>query len=374
MKSFADSKSIVKKICALGLTCLGFASVASAQQKIYIPEEFADFKEVSYKFHSEGPTLIFSDSPEFVQANGILYRDLVMGKNRIFFHHLNDVKGTTKKLAVVLKNKNHLRPIRYIISRQGMAGKTNNWLLDGKLAEENYFTKKEKPVEGKIGFGRTLEIISGKGMLLNYYKLWTGIVDFEVDQEAELSVIMCDSPADISIFNENAKILPMDEHPLRGTFSQADWIYDIKDEIKSDGNYMLKLASEAQGYIKGVDKTTGLPAENYGNYGVMYKMNFTIGGEHAMRFVLNPQGGPFNGWGVLEHEGKQQFIGMPAKDIATENNINDGRVLAKLKPCKYQFTWSPAGTSSLPLRFFWMPDVKLGPRKYFKSYKASQEE
>lgn len=375
MSVFSKCKTIAKKACGIGLALVGMGQIAAAQEKIVIPEDFADYQEVKYDFRAEGPTLIFSDSPEFVYENGILYRDNVEGKLRLFFHHLNAVKGTTKKLAVVLKNKNNLRPVNYKITRKGMGGKTYDWLLDGKVAEENYFTKEQKESTGKLGFGKSVEIISGKGTLLTLNQLWTGIVDFELDNKVELSVLMCDARTDIDLFNENAKILPMDEHPLRGTFTNADWVYDIKDVIQGDKVRMLKLAGseDGEGYIKGIDATTGLPAEDYGNYGVMYEMNFTIGGEKKMRFVMNPIGGPFNGWGVLEQNGKKKFIGMPDDAVSTDNNVEDARVLAKLKPGKYKFTWAPAGTASLPLRFFWMPEQhKPVAKKYFKSYKIPE--
>ncbi|MDO4179442.1 MAG: hypothetical protein Q4D21_09715 [Phascolarctobacterium sp.] len=378
MEIFSECKTTLKKVCGVGLALIGIGQVAAAQEKIVIPEDFSDFQEVTYDFKAVGPTLIFSDSPEFVYKNGVLYRDDVQGKLRIFFHHLNAVKGTTKKLAVVLKNKSSLKPVNYTITRQGMGGKTHDWLLDGKVAEENYFTKEQKIVNGKLGFGRSIELISGKGILLKFNQLWTGIVDFELDSKAELSVLMCDARSDIDLFNENAVILPMDEHPLRGTFNNADWVYDIKDNIQGETTRMIKLAGaeDGEGYIKGVDKTTGLPAENYGNYGVMYEMNFTIGGKQQMNFVMNPIGGPFNGWGVLETNGKKKFIGMPEDAVNTANNVEDARILAKLAPGKYKFTWSPAGTASLPLRFFWMPysrqkEIKNINKKYFKSYKAS---
>lgn len=376
MFSFSHCKSAIKKACGVGLALIGISSIATAQERIVIPEDFADYKEVKYEFKAVGPTLIFSDSPEFVYENGVLYRDNVEGKLRIFFHHLNAVKDTTKKLAVILKNKDSLRPINYKVTRQGMSGKTTDWLLDGKVAEEKYFTKEQKVRGGQIGFGNSVEIISGKGTILKLDQLWTGIVDFELDHKAELSVVMCDARTDLELFNEHAKILPMDEHPLRGTFFNADWIYSIKDKIHGETVRMIKLAGsdDGEGYIKGIDKTTGLPAEDYGNYGVIYEMNFTISGDKPMRFVMNPIGGPFNGWGVLEHEGKKKFIGMPEHDVSTDNNVEDARVLARLKPGKYKFTWSPAGTASLPLRFFWMPDKKIIKEKQEKKYFNSNKE
>ena len=50
-----------------------------------------------------GGTLIFSDSPEYVHRNGLLYTDTVNGDARILFYHLNDT-GVKKKLAVIVEN------------------------------------------------------------------------------------------------------------------------------------------------------------------------------------------------------------------------------------------------------------------------------
>ena len=37
-----------------------------------------------------GGTLLFSDSPEYVKENGILYTDVVEGDVRLLFYHLNE--------------------------------------------------------------------------------------------------------------------------------------------------------------------------------------------------------------------------------------------------------------------------------------------
>ena len=51
----------------------------------------------------EGGTLLFSDSPEYVKENGVLYRDSVSGEARVLYYHLNDTTEP-KKVAVVLEN------------------------------------------------------------------------------------------------------------------------------------------------------------------------------------------------------------------------------------------------------------------------------
>ena len=53
--------------------------------------------------NDSGGTLIFSDSPEYVRRNGILYTDTVSGEGRILFYHLNDT-GVRKRFAIIFEN------------------------------------------------------------------------------------------------------------------------------------------------------------------------------------------------------------------------------------------------------------------------------
>lgn len=47
--------------------------------------------------------LDFSDSPETVKQDGILYNDVVEGKSRILYYHLNGTMDD-KKVVVILEN------------------------------------------------------------------------------------------------------------------------------------------------------------------------------------------------------------------------------------------------------------------------------
>ena len=101
------------------------SNVRITQIPLSIPESFVA-KDASVKFKASGPTLLFSDSPEMVYHNGILYRDTVQGRVRLFYHHVNAVAGT-KKLAILLKNE-QIRPLHYKVLRQGIAGPGYNYM------------------------------------------------------------------------------------------------------------------------------------------------------------------------------------------------------------------------------------------------------
>ena len=347
-----------KILCALAIACVYSSSALAAMQQIplSIPEDY-EAKTVSVKYSTQGPKLLFSDSPEMVYHNGILYRDTVQGKVRIFFHHVNAVEGT-KKLALMLKNTK-MRPVHYKLLQEGVAGPGYNYMEVGKEAQRRYFGVEPKNVkpekaEGTMGFAQSVELLSGKGVLLDTNELLTGTIDLQLDAPTEVSLLMCEPQTDLELFNENAKIQPMDEHPLRGSFAKSDWEYTLKRAINGNKTVKLKLAgAEAEGYIKGVDATTNLPAENYGNYGVIYRVNFTIDSKQPVGFILNPIGGYFAGYGVLEHNGERKLIALPEYDLALGETVEEAVELGKLKSGKYTFIWSPPGASNLPIELVW---------------------
>lgn len=291
----------------------GVLNIAGAQQRpVFIPEDYVA-EQAQADFVANGPKLLFSDSPETVYNNGILYRDKVEGDVRLFLHHVNGVAGK-KKLAVMLKNTDNLRPVTYKVTRSGVAGFNYDYMRDGKNSQKEYFDdSSQKPQDGKLGFGRSHELLSGRGIILPTDKLYTATIDLHFDKPVEVSVLMC--------------------------------------ETKSD----LELATSQEGYAKGVDATTGLPAENYGNYGVIYKVNFTVAGKKPISFILNPIGGPFAGYGVLENKtkGERQLLALPESTVCVGTKIEEAIELGKLKAGEYSFIWSPPGASNLPVQLIW---------------------
>lgn len=337
------------------LSC-GLLNIAAAEQRvIHVPTDYAQ-QEAKATLTMTGPKLLFSDSPETVYDNGILYRDKVQGDVRLFLHHVNGVSGTTKKLAVMLKNADSLRPVQYSITRRGEAGYSYDYLAAGKNSQKKYLLEdKQKPVASKLGFGRSTELLTGRGVAMPSDKLYTETIDLHFDKPVEVSVLMCEAKSDLELFNDAAPILPMDEHPLRGTFEGADWNYKLDKPIDRPSEALfMELASPSlpEGYAKGVDATTGLPAENYGNYGVIYNVDFAIKGEEPVTFIFNPIGGWFAGYGVLENKtkGERKLIGLTQNQTSVGDPEDEALDLGLLHAGEYRFTWSPPGASNLPVQ------------------------
>lgn len=102
--------------------------------------------------------------------------------------------------------------------------------------------------------------------------------------------------------------------------------------LKAGVGYALLLADSQTGeYLRGTDATTGLPAENYGNYGVIYNIDYKLKGDKPYELWLNPWGGMFAGVGVLEQGGQRKIINIP-ESPAFGRLGEEGFCIARLEP------------------------------------------
>ncbi len=311
--------------------------------------------EVTAQPEKSGPVLLYSDSPEMVKGNGILYRDTVGGSVRIFLHHVNAMRSD-KKIAVVVRNISSMRPVRCEVTRKGLGKSAWNYMEEGKNSQRIYFATLGKGESKTIGFSRHIELITGRGFILEPGKLLSGSIELYLNRPAEISVLMCDVKNSLDLFTENASVLPPDEYLLRGTFKDADWHYTIREPIamQDDEVMMMHLASEEEGYAKGIDATNGMETVNCGNYGILYKISFAVSGRRPVRMVLNSLAGKFAGWAVIEKEGvERKAVPIPRHRISTAGHYYEMSEIGVLDEGNYNFIWSPPGGSSLPVRLYW---------------------
>ena len=254
-----------------------------------------------------------------------------------------------------------MRPVKYSVANNSIGNAGWHYLKVGKETQQKYFSGVHNTTEGSLGFGKNAELLTGKGYVLEPAQLLVGTIDLHTDKPVQVSVIMCDEKTDLDLYNEYAPVQPMDEHPLRGTFDDADWNYTVSAPLNTDNNnvYMLELASEEQGFARGKDGTTGKDAVNYGNYGIVYSVNFTISGNKPAAMYLNPLGGLFAGYGVLKKAGEEKILPLPQDKVAIGDSYDDLLKLGVLEPGTYSFIWSPPGASNLPVRLYWMQDGSL---------------
>ena len=360
------------------------------------------YKDLDAQVLQSGPTLLFSDSPEMVYENGILYRDIVEGEGRVFFHHVNGTKNT-KKLAVLMRPVNKLTAITW--GCRGIGDPDKEYYISARKGQTRYFTdykelwkkarknelkdkrdKRKKKGKGKdksvlpdysfygkvpdlpltmLAQGEYTEVLSQglnmshAGARLKPEQLLTGMFDFHARQPVEIVIMICNPEDDIVKFSREAAMLPMDEHPLRGTYRNADLTYIIQKpiQIKWYQPRALGMASSDEPYfLTGTDRLTGRKTENHGNYGVVYHLLYSVAGEHPIELGINPWGGEFYGAGLMITEDRAELLSIPGKKFyfGKGDEVDDVFVHSPDHKRKdAEFIWSPPGASNLPIRAFW---------------------
>ena len=122
--------NFVKKFFATIIAALTLTSNASAEKISSVMHKLEVYSNDS------GGTLIFSDSPEYVRRNGILYTDTVSGEARILFYHLNDT-GVRKRFAIIFENTSKVKTV-VNITRGGMSAPNKNYFSVGKITQTMY--------------------------------------------------------------------------------------------------------------------------------------------------------------------------------------------------------------------------------------------
>lgn len=328
-----------------------------------------------------GGTLLFSDSPEYVKENGILYRDTVTGDARVLYYHLNDTSAR-KKVAVVLEGdpgKNTL----VVVKRGGAGAPSSDYLKVGKETQTAYFNDIRRTKIYLMGGRPHLLDLSMDTTILDPGELVYGVYDFTTDGPVKVTVLMCDEATDPTLYVRNARVLPKDEQRLRGTFPQMDRVIKVDrpyDPMR-DGTVYIPLADDKHDlYRRGIDATDGSSVVNYGNYGILYYMDIQTTGRSPIQYYLSPLGGTYAGamratigarHHLLEVPSYAAYFGDTTPPETDAERASREKGEAVLKPGAeradlgtyhttddVRFEFSPPGASNLPVNLILMPKDK----------------
>ena len=416
MSGMTVLKKIPERIVAAlaGLGVISGSCLPGAAEAMYkkAPE---DYQEVSVKIVSSGPTLFFSDSPETVYEAGILYKDVISGEGRVFFHHVNGTKERLK-LAVMLRPTDKTAYVTW--GCRGIGEPNKDFFATARQSQQRYFSEykkyreevcrqeretgtgqgtaqtatdrksKEQKAENRkqqteaipeysfygknhnlpltmLLQGEYSEVLTKSrnarkaGIILKPDQLLTGMFDFYARRPVEVIVMMCHPNDDIDKFAAEGSLLPMDEHPLRGTYEKADLTYVVQSPILLERGKSAALAlgsSDDSHYLCGIDALTGMKTENYGNYGVVYHVRYETEGTYPMSLGINPWGGNFSGTGALIAGGNMELKDLPGKTCYFGNGDELDelkRIVNRQGTGPEEFLWSPPGASNLPIRLYW---------------------
>ena len=329
----------------------------------------------------EGGTLLFSDSPEYVTEDGILYQDVVQGDARVLYYHLNQ-QDTDKKVAVVLESiADGFTAVR--VTRGGYGLPNDDYLAVGKASQIMYYGQ---PATGHLYMAKNSKRLldnTMNEMVLTPGQLIAGVYDFYTDKPLRVSVIMYPADEDPFLFMQHAGVQPKDEMRLRGTFTQMDRVLTSEKayDPRTDGIVYFPLADNIYDkYRTGKDSTDGSQTTNFGNYGINYRIRIPVApGSGKVHYYLCPLGGVYAGAVTVSlHGGRRDMLQTPFgrtffgdQTPPEPDNVQKAReagvcILTKTAELAdlgtydadddVEFEFSPPGASNLPVNIIMMPE------------------
>lgn len=286
-----------------------------------------------------GPILLFSDSPEYIERPGILYRDEIEGEARLYFWHAIQ-SPLTFKIYVVAFNPGQ-QEVKLTIEKEGYGGPSNNVYQVAKEALIQYFNATQS---------RTLRLKPGEALILNKiapsavrHQVLHGIMD--VYATAKLQIFFVALPATADVLKEYTKLpyLPADGVHTRGTFGPSDIEMELFLSGRETGSLVLADGQEDE-FLPGKGSAPSLT----GNYGALYKLKLLP--TRDIEVFLVPVSGYFGGIVVLEGN----IIEVPRQGFveAPEQAIFVGKLKAN-RPAELYFI--PPGGSCLPVKLVFKP-------------------
>ncbi|MGP1471704.1 MAG: copper amine oxidase [Schwartzia sp. (in: firmicutes)] len=324
----------------------------------------------------DGGTLLFSDSPEYVDRPGILYTDEVSGAARILFYHLNQTKQPVKVLLLVENTSG--RPSTVEITRRGLSQPSEDYLAVGKATQAAYFSLEQKSESFTLKpRERRLLMAELNKITLAPESLIYGVADFSSTASIRLWVLMAPAKADPFLYLKSAPLLPKDEHRLRGTFAGMNRTIRARapyDPARDGAVYLTIGDNDTDRFCTGIDATDGSLVTNFGNYGILYRVEVPIQGKKPVRALLNPIGGVYAGvmrvtsaeepaWRVVPTPLSLPFFGHDVADTVPMRGdvplLDAAAAITELgayrKTAGITFELSPPGASNLPARLILLP-------------------
>jgi len=249
--------------------------------------------------------LLVSDSPENITEYGVLYRDSVDGKARLYANHINMMDADVQ-FAIIATN-NGTNPVTVTTQRQGEVHPSVFVNLIGYQASVDFLVGDANKPDLTIQPGESKayvylpKLMKGQGINLIYD------VESSDDVTFTFAAMVPNDPVESALTYPE---LAYNGH-VRGSFPVSD-IRMETDASSIEGAAKFTIGDDADDvFVEGYDVFRRETVENKGNYGVMYNVRVNNPGKAAV--VLLARGGVFKG--ALKING--EMILAPASGVIT---------------------------------------------------------
>lgn len=238
--------------------------------------------------HSKERPLIVSDSPEAFTEKGILYKERVNGKARLYATHLNDT-DKKMKFAIAVTNPNSAQSVTIKTTNEGEVYPSIYANLMGNEPTIDFLLDHKTPETMVLGPSETAyykvmpDFYPDQGMNVMY--------DVETDKDVYFSFLAMDEEDTLDMIESYAK-LPYSGN-VRGTFDSSEVTWHVDASALSVPSSFAIGDGVQDKFVTGYDFFTREASENYGNYGVVYHIH--VNKPPKMAVLILARGGVFKG-------------------------------------------------------------------------------
>jgi hypothetical protein len=235
------------------------------------------------------PLLFFSDDPEYLDTEGLVFRGVVDAQRPARLYYYHDDLGLPRDLDVVLTAA---APSRVQVVQSG-AGPDPDVMSVGHTVSRDFLLY-EQQNEGTI-----VDVVPGAPVVLRHElifqgELVAGAMDVRVVNGGPIAVSVVASPAGGRPEPYlNGPRVPYDGHNRHGTFA-LDGYGGIDAVYTVGGPDVSVLYGTKDRTPHNVDPTD--PGHDYGDYGVVHRITFTLKNPtdepHVVYLYERPRGGP----------------------------------------------------------------------------------
>ncbi len=341
---------------------LGGTLMGQARVDLYPVTETAEWRapvtHLEWRTMTEdnNDALMLSNSPEMVEAPGLLFSGTLKGRGRLFFHHVNDMMPTMRLVIYALAQEETAISVR----REIIAEPSKDYMRAGRHLSRQELIAGENVRGVELKAGRPTLLLS-KELNLENGELGTGILELETISPVEVRIVMMPKARKAMKYLGFWPTVPADNVHMRGTFKGTErLVAAVPYTPDTDGAVAITLADgTADEFVRGTDELDGAEVRNPGNYGLSYRIRIPSIGTGRYRLYFNPQGGSYAGDIGVQINGRHALLPLakPARQRAFgAATLRDAIILADVSAGDdVELTWMPAGASFLPIRLWLVP-------------------
>jgi hypothetical protein len=238
----------------------------------------------------DAATLLFSDEPETVVGDGVLFAEFLEAgqRYRVYVYHVNG-GGTLRKFPVVLLNEG-ASDATVSLARRGVAGPSTSYMATGKAALAAWMTPDASSVPVPAGQRVLLDAeLDARHAATD--ELVHAILELTTDAPLKLSVVSVPAAADAAAVTAGLSVIPSSGLHTRGAFPGADFVIRPVGVVESPRTVSLGSGA-VDPHLPGTSLVDGGAAVTLlGNFGASYRVAL----DHEARVAINPRGGAWAG-------------------------------------------------------------------------------